>query len=167
MRTIITDIAKLNKAIDSIAARGKKLDADVQVAGLSAMAHVDKTGDIGAVNRLYMALSAGTRKSAMTAWLLQYGRVVANTGEDKKEKPFVYAKDKGTDLEGADAEPWYNFKPDADPDEVFDVQAAVAALIKKASKKQLANGGVALVKKLEALVATADADPLDGVDDDE
>lgn len=162
MRAIITDLAKLNKAIDSIAARGKKLDMDVQVAGLSAIAHTEKTGDIGPINRLYNALSAGTRKSAMTEWLLKYSKVVANVGEDKKDKPFVYAKDKATDMEGADAEPWFQCKPDADPDEVFDVQAAVAALIKKASKKQLAPGSAALIKKLEAVVA----DPL-GDDADE
>ena len=163
MRAIITDLAKLNKAIDSIAARAKKMDMDIQVAGLSAVAHLEKTGDIGAVNRLFLALGKGHRKAALTEWLLKYSKVVANTGEDKKDKPFVYAKDKVTDLEAADAEPWYDCKPDADPDEVFDVQAAVAAIIKKASKKQLASGGDALVKRLEALVA----DPLGDVADDE
>lgn len=163
MRAIITDLAKLNKAIDSIAARAKKLDMDIQVAGLSAIAHLEKTGDIGAVNRLFLALGKGHRKSALTAWLLAFAKVVANAGEDKKDKPFVYAKDKNTMLEEADASPWFDFKPEPDPDEVFDLQAAVAALIKKAGTKQLASGGDALRKKLEALVA----DPLGDVADDE
>lgn len=162
MRAIITDIAKLNKAIDSIASRGKKLDADIQVAGLSAIAHVEKTGDIGPVNRLYLALGKGARKSALVAWLLAYAKVNANAGEDKKDKPFVYARDKVTQLEEADANPWFEFKPEPDPDEVFDLQAAVASLIKRASSKKLAAGQDSLVNKLEALVA----DPLDDIEEE-
>lgn len=166
MRAIITDVAKLNKAIDSIAARGKKLDMDIQVAGLSAVAHVEKTGDIGPVNRLYLALGKGARKSALVAWLLAYAKVSANAGEDKKDKPFVYAKDKVTQLEEADANPWFEFKPEPDPDEVFDLQAAVVALIKKAGSKKLAAGGESLRKKLEALASAGDVDPLEDVADE-
>jgi hypothetical protein len=151
MRAIITDIAKLNKAIDSIASRGKKLDHDIQVAGLSAIAHVEKCGDIGPVNRLYHALGKGARKSALTAWLLAYSKVEANVGEDKKDKPFVYAKGKVTNLEEADANPWFDFKPDADPTQVFDLQAAVAALIKRAEGKALAEGGADILEKLRAI----------------
>src|SRR5690606_15368456 len=91
MRAIITDVAKLNKAIDSIASRGKKLDHGSQVAGRSAIAHVEECGDIGPVSRLYHARGKGARKSTLTAWLLAYAKVEANGGADKKDKPFVYA----------------------------------------------------------------------------
>lgn len=153
MRAIITDLAKLNKAIDSIAGRAKKLDADIQVAALSAIAHVEKCGDIGPVNRLFLALGKGHRKSALTEWLLAFGRVVANDGEDKKDKPFVFAKDKATNLEDGDAHPWYEFKPEPAPDQVFDIQAAVAALIKRAEGKNLPEGGTEVLEQLRKVVA--------------
>jgi len=153
MRAIITDLAKLNKAIDSIASRAKKLDNEIQVAALSAIAHVEKCGDIGPVNRLFLALGRGHRKSALTAWLLAFGKVSANVGEDKKDKPFVYDREKVTNLEEADAHPWYEFKPDAPPDQVFDIQAAVAALIKRAEGKTLPEGGVEILERLREVVA--------------
>lgn len=147
---LITDTAELGKFIDGIATRGKRLDTDIQIAGVSALARLKEFGDIGYCNRLYLALSKGARKSAMSSWLLTHGSLVANTGEDKATKPFIHSKDKTTDVEGAMADPWFDHKPDPKPDEVFDVQAALLALIKRAKGKQLENGE--LLAKVEAII---------------
>lgn len=149
---IITDKDALAKLIISIASAGKKLDGLVQQAGVSALAHLKEHGDIGFVNRLYLALSKGARKSALTSWILAHGSVVANTLEDKATKPFVYTKDKTTNVEAAAQDPWYSHKPDQKPDQVFDLQKMIVALIAKASKAdQLVHGE--LVTGLQALVA--------------
>lgn len=131
----LLELNALNTLIASIAKRGAKLDQDIQLAGLSAIAHHAKCGDIGPINRLYNALSKGTRRAAMTSWLLAYSGTVANTDkETKADKPFVHQKDKAADVEGAEQDPWFEHKPDQDPDKVFDVRAALAAVLKKAAK---------------------------------
>ena len=66
---------------------------------------------------------------------LQHFAVVANTDPaTKKERPFLNAPDKVNDLEGAKADKWYDCKPSQSPDQLFDLQAAVRALLKKAAK---------------------------------
>ena len=160
--TLITDARKLDEAIIKIARAGTKLTNDVQLAGVSAIALMSKANDIGSVNRLYVAVagSKGMRASALASWLLTYCAVNANVDPaTKKDKPFVYAKDKQYNVEGAAADLWANHKPDADPDEVFDLQKALAVLVKKAKAKALADGQDHLLTKLDAL-ATAAADPL-------
>lgn len=166
MSALITDLSKLNKAIDSIASRAKKLDADIQVAGLSAIQHIAKCGDIGPINRLFLALGAGHRKSALTSWLLAYAPVKANDGESKKEKPFVNDTTRPALLEQATQDPWFEHKPEPAPDEVFDVRAAVAAILKKAMTRNVADGKFveALQSFLETPV-TPDADPLDDAEE--
>lgn len=151
MTTLIKDKATFDKACDSIAKRGAKLDAEIQHLGLSALAHVDEHKNPHFINKLYLSLHAGARKSAMTAWLLAHGKVQANAGDNKKELPFVLDKERTTDMAGAAANPWYDFKPDAAPDEVFDVVAAVRAIIKKAGKAK--NVDASHLLKLENFAA--------------
>ena len=133
------DIKSLDAAIKSVATRGQKLDLDIQKIGISALHHLETNGDIGAVNRLYLALGKGHRKGALVQWLLAYGKCVANVAEDKKDKPFVYAKDRVTNLEEAVANPWYDFKQEVSPDMEFDVQAALIAIIKRATNKNVSD----------------------------
>lgn len=155
---LVTEKAELTKLIDGIATRGKRLDADIQLAGVSCLSHLKAHGDIGFVNRLYLALAKGARKSALTSWLLAYGALVANTGEDKLTKPFVYTKDKVTDVEAAFEDPWFDHKPDAAPDEVFDLAKAVEAIIKKAAGKQLVHGELLTgLQGLVSMIHTAEA----------
>lgn len=149
---LITDQKELVKLIEGIASRGKRLDADIQLAGLSCLQHLADHGDIGQVNRLYLALGKGARKSALTSWLLAYGSVVANDDKGTMgEAPFKYTKEKTTNVEGAMADPWYDHKPDQAPDEVFDLMKAVEAIIKKAAGKQLVHGEI--LTGLQGLVA--------------
>lgn len=148
---LITNKDALIKAIDSIHTRGKKLDQDIHVAACSSLQHLEEHGDIGMVNRLYNALPKGARKAAMTEWLLKFARVIANDdGKTKATKPFSYSKDKTSDLQGGIKTPWYDLKKDQAPDEVFDIRAAVEAVIKKAQGKDLAHAE--LLTALQALV---------------
>lgn len=138
---LITDRKALETAIESIANRGKKLDADIQLAGLSCLNHLEQHGDITMVNRLYLALPQGARKAAMSAWLLNFGKLAANgDATTKKEKPFIFDKTKATDLDGAEETPWFTFKPDAAPDQIFDVVKALHALLAKAAKANAVTG---------------------------
>jgi hypothetical protein len=109
---------------------------------------------VGFVNRLYLGVSKGVRKAALTSWLLAHGSIVANTEGNKKEKPFNFTKDKVTNVAAALADPWFAHKPDSNPDEVFDLQKAIAAIIKKAEGKELVNGQ--LLPELQRLLAVSD-----------
>ena len=133
---------QLNKAIQSLATRGRRLDNDFQKTGLDVLEHFAQHHDVGLVNRLFLAVPRGGRKSAMADWILTYFAVSANTdAKTKTDAPFRNDKEKHNDAEGAAADPWYDHKPEPAVDELFDVQKAVAALLRKASKaKGLKNG---------------------------
>lgn len=132
---LIKDKAKFEAACNLVAKKGAKLDADIQVLALSAADHVEAHRNPHFVNKLYTSLSAGVRKSAMTEWLLKYAGVSANAGDSKKELPFLIDREKTVNLAGGMEEAWYACKPDAAPDEVFDIIAALAGVIKKAQGK--------------------------------
>lgn len=150
----ITDVSALGKLIDAIKKAGTKLDNDIHVAAVSALARLADHGDIGYCNRLYLALPKGVRKAAMTSWLLAYGSLKANTDTaTKAETPFVFTKDKACNVADGMADPWYDHKPDQKPDEVFDLQAALQAVLKKAQGKTLVHGE--LVAGIQGLLATA------------
>lgn len=162
---LITVKADLIKAIDSIAKRSKTLDRDIHVAACSSLSHLSQHGDIGMVNRLYNALGKGTRKSAMSSWLLAYGSLIAN--DDKATKglaPFKFTKEKTTALEAGIKDPWFDHAPDKAPDEIFDLAKAIEGIIKKAQGKELVHGEV--LAKLESIVAAVHAQEV-GVDEEE
>lgn len=132
---LMTTAAVINKAIDSIERRGKKLDQDIQQAGLSCLNHNQEHGDITLLNRLYLAMPKGSRRNALIEWALKYGKCKLN--EDKstaKDAPLLFNREGSTDLAGANEEPWFNCKPEKDPLEEFDFVAAYNALLRKATK---------------------------------
>ena len=88
----IMDKAAIEKAIDSIAKTGKKLDGDIQAAAVGCINHIETCGDVRLFNRLFLAMPKGARKGALTQWALAFGKVEANTGDNKKEQPFIYAR---------------------------------------------------------------------------
>lgn len=149
-------------AIKAIKAKGAALDQAIHVAAVSAIAIADRkdgTGNIHYVNALYKAMPKGARHVALTNWLLAFGGVVANTGGNKEDAPFILDKTEGAhvDLDGAKANPWYNFAPSKAPDEVLDVAALTLKLIAKAKKRQDkdpdAVKGVEMLAELEQLAA--------------
>ncbi|QNO11426.1 hypothetical protein Aristophanes_00002 [Acinetobacter phage Aristophanes] len=138
---LITDNAALAKAIKSIAVRGQKLDHDIHVAGVSCLAHIAEHSNTTLLNDLVNALPKGARKHAFVEWALAYGSVRtldrANPADaDKIAKGQVFALDrsKAFDLDGAVANAWWNFKPEADLLSAFDVHKAVAQLVKRVTK---------------------------------
>lgn len=131
----ITDVAKLGKFIDGIKTRGAKLDKDIHQAAVSAVAHFDKCGDVGYINRLYLALGKGARHAAYIAWVTQFGGVTANEGEGKDTTPFIKDKNKTVDLDGGEALPWYECKPSPKPDEVLDYFALLMKAVTKKAKE--------------------------------
>lgn len=148
------DVAALNKEIAAIKVAGAKLDARIQTAAVGVLEHFAQYHDNGLVNRLYHAMPAGSRKAALTSWLLTHCAVSANTDKKtKQEQPFVYDRNKKTDPEAGEADQWYSHKPDKAPAEVYDLQKAVRALLAKASKAEFLKGGNA--DTLKALAAAA------------
>ena len=160
---ILTDVKAINKAIDSIARRGKTLDADIQQAALSCMQHAAKHGDSTLLDRLWLSMPRGSRRASLTEYLLHFGPVQANKDKtSKKERPFLYDRDKAKafNLEAAAVEPWYEWNRPASEDGVqeFDFDKALAALVKRASNAQ-AKGqtivGLENLKQVAGLVQQA------------
>lgn len=143
-------LAEINKAIDSIEKRGAKLDADIQTCAVDVLTHFAEHKDTGLVNRLYLALPQGARKTAMASWLLAYAAVIPNADKaTAKEQPFRYTKDKTTNPVAAAEDMWYTHKPDKAPADVFDLQVAVKAMLKKAmAAKSVGHGGAEALDKL-------------------
>lgn len=138
---IIKGASEINKAIVSIANRGKKLDADIWVAGVSCLSHASEHGDTTLLDKLVAALPKGARKNAFVEWSLAYGQVRLLNPKDKTEASAIkegrlYQLDRTRtlDLEGAVTKAWYEFKPEPDVLTVFDLQASVATLIKRYNK---------------------------------
>lgn len=157
---LITTAAAINKAIDSIARRGKKLDADIQHAGLSCLNHNQEHGDVTLLCNLFNAMPKGSRRNALAEWALKFGKVKLN--EDKstaKELPFLFDKEGSTDLSGAAESPWYDCKPEKPLLEEFDFVSQYNALIKKATAAGQAGipiKGAELMQRLQEASITAE-----------
>lgn len=145
--------SQMDKAIKSISTRGAKLAADIQVAALSAINHLAEHGDPIYINRLYLAMPAGTRKSSLGQWFVAYGAVAVN--EDKATKatmPFVKVKGAKVDLIGGTECQWHEAgKPESLAD-VFDIKKALAHVLARASKDGVKVNDPALLRGLNALV---------------
>lgn len=127
------DVAACNVAIASIAKRGAKLDADIQTVGLNILNHVAEHREVSLVLKLYNAMPKGSRRNALADWFQRFGQVTVNTDKaSAKERPFLFAKDKTTDVQGAIATAWYECKPEKELADEFNFAAQLAALLKRA-----------------------------------
>lgn len=152
---------ELAKAIESIARRGLKLDADIQDAGLSCLARVQEHGDIGYLNRLFLSMPRGSRRNALAEWAAKYGKVKINLDKtSNKELPFTYWKEGNTDYAGAIEEPWFNCKPEKALDDEFDFVSKLTSLLAQAKKARESGKpikGLEQLDKIEAFCALAPA----------
>lgn len=151
------DIKALNKKIDALGVRLAKAEQDIQDVGLECLAHIGEHGDIMPLNRLVNVLRRGQHQ-AFVSWALAYTKVSVNRDKGTMDKmPLSYAKDKKHDQEGATANPWWNFADtkEAAVAKAFDLQAAVKALLKKASGN-VSEATLADLKKI-AEIAHVDA----------
>jgi hypothetical protein len=104
---LLTGKASIEKAIKSIQGRGKRLDRDIQQAALSVINHIQQHGDVTVANTLIEAMPKGSRVNALKAYLETFGKVTWDAKEG-----MVYAKNKKTDMNGASAIMWTEFKPE-------------------------------------------------------
>lgn len=159
---LMTEASVITKAIESISKRGAKLDADIQVAACSIVAHIEKHGDITLAERLITAMPKGSRKLALVEYMLAFAkiRLLDKTNPDDAEaiasgRVFAFAKDKTTDIEGAIATAWHEFKKEKEVLEAFDVQAAVQAVLKRVASARKAGTKILHEEALEQLVKIA------------
>ena len=127
--------AAIRKAIGSIKTRGKKLDRDIQQAALSVIMHTEKHSDTSVLNHLVDALPKGSRVNALRDYLLTFAKVAW----DEDNKCFVLNRDKVTDMEGAHAIMWTEFKPEPEF-KPLDLMDSLAKILKKADKQASENG---------------------------
>lgn len=126
------------KATADIQRVGKKLDTMIQVCGLSCLHHVELHQDVSVLENLFAAMPKGSRKKALLDWILKYGKVLPNADEKGKldeSKPFLFNRKGSTNLEGAEAEPWYDCAPEK-LDAPLDFMKLLDALLKKGEKAQ-------------------------------
>lgn len=160
------NVAHITRNIGIIAKASKKLDSLIQATAEGVMLHAHQHREVSLVNKLYLALGAGHRHTAMTEWLVKYCPVTANTREeDKKEVPFLIDVDKvmaGDELielaAAAGKEPWFTMSPSRAPDEVFDVKKALMALIAK-SKKAKTITAPEVMSQLQGMADSLPAQP--------
>lgn len=159
---MIEDGAALDKYISSISRAGKKLDEQIHIAAMSAIWHFgvrknaqgELIGDVGYINRLYLALGKGARHAALTEWFTRFGGVSANHDKkNNKQNPFVKDKGKVVDIEGAKAMPWYECKPSKAPDEVLDYYALILRAVNKQPKDGQSVKGADFAAKISKLLA--------------
>lgn len=155
---------QMDKEFPLIAAAGKKLDERIQVAAMSAIHHFQQHKDTCYINRLYLSLSAGVRRSALTVYFLAFGGVKANEDKDtKKDKPFLSDHTKKIDMEEACRVKWYDCKKEPEPDEVFDAGKAFAMFMRKLnsaidSQKPIHGMSESQIARLKAVMAGDVAD---------
>lgn len=135
MTKLLLGVAAINKAIASIHTRGKRLDNDIQLAALSVINHVEEHRDVTVVNTLIDAMPKGSRVNALREFILQHGKVAYN----EETKDFSFNRDAETDLEGAAAIMWTEFKPEA-PFVPLDLMGSLTKLLKKADKEAAEKG---------------------------
>lgn len=138
---LITVTAEINKAIESIAKRGQKLDNDIQLVGVSVLEHIALHGDTTLLDKLVSAMPKGARKGAFCEWAVHHGQVRMLDRNDQAdalaiEQGRLFKKDKSKEwnVEDAFTSKWWDFKPEADLLTTFDAAKMVNALLKKYSK---------------------------------
>jgi len=145
---VLTGSDAINKAITSIATRGKAIDRDIHTVAVSTLVHADKHGDITLANKLLAAMPKSTRTNALRDWFLAFGKF----DFDAKSKAMVFAREKTSDITKATNTPFWLFKPE--PVYVaFDAATFLATAIKRVEKAMNDGENVpeALIKGLYAI----------------
>lgn len=135
-----TEAAAVKKAIAGIKARGLKLDADIQAAGLDVLYHAAKHGDTTLADALVHALPNGSRKLALVEWMLAFGTFAKLNTSTKDGKAaaaagrlFQCAKKDGRvgNLHGAELKLWTEFKKEPHVLTAFDAQGSMKSFLRK------------------------------------
>lgn len=103
--------AAVERMIASIKLRGAKLDTDLHSAACACLNHLAMHGDVTLINRLVLALPKTARRNALMVWAMAFGKVMLNPDQKTIEvMPLAYDRDGKTDLEGAVAKPFWEFR---------------------------------------------------------
>ena len=143
----------------SIANRGVKMQDDIHTCGCAIIRRWHDTSDVSKavkqMNALLVAIPAMGRANAFKAWVEAYATFVWNTDD----KCFAYHKARTKisfeDAKAAIHTPFWEFKPEPDY-KPMDLDAMIAALIKKAEKRRddgLTDKDVVPSDKIKALKA--------------
>lgn len=162
------DVNGINAAIKSIQGRGAKLDSDIQLTGLSILAHIAQHKEVSLFKKLFDALPQGSRRLALVKWAVDLGQVKVN--QDKKtskEQPFLYNKDKETSLDKAEQYPWFTYKPEATPREAFNLESSIKAFQEMLAKQIKAGKVDAHDRRIEILMAVTPELPAVANDEEE
>lgn len=135
----------IDTAIKSISTRGKTLERDIHVAAVSSLNHAELHGDITLAQKLVDAVPTMARKNALRDWFLAHGKF----SYDVENKTLTFNKKGVTLLQEAIDTPFWAFKPEPEYTP-FDINAAVAHLLKRA-EKAVEKGEKVPTQKLEAL----------------
>lgn len=137
----ILGASEINRASDTIADKGAKLDDFIQYTALSVLNHVQLHGDVTVANKLFASMPKGSRKTALADFLVKYGKMAVET-DRTKVNPFAYDKSKATNIEAARAKPWYEHKKEPEPIDSLDVHAMIAMLVKRIERDEAKGGKV-------------------------
>lgn len=140
------EVKKLNAAIDGLKRRNLTVQADIQALGLACIEHLSH-GNRDPLNRLAGALTRPQTKP-FTEWVLAFGQAKRNVDKSTKATmPFLYDKERTTDLAGATAKPWFDFAPEKTEAvaDAFDFQAATMAFLKRAAGQGVPHAQLAAV----------------------
>lgn len=159
--TIMSQSA-FDKLLAKAADLGQRADETFQVAALAVARRALNEGPeraAGWANKLYLALNKGSRREAMTLWLVTYAGMVPNTDNATKGvQPFRGKKrDVTFDMEGAAEHPWFTLSPSKNPDETaIDLLKLVQSIINRVEKNEDADNPREvkhgeLIAKLKAL----------------
>lgn len=106
---LIKEAAALNKAIATLNKRGEVWQAMAHRVALSCLYRVEDNGDIRPLNVMFAGLPAASRSNGFVKWACAFGKVEFLEAEDGPGA-FIYARDKETNLAGAEAKPFWTFK---------------------------------------------------------
>lgn len=122
----------IEKSIASIGRRGALLDKEIQTTGVAVLAHIEEFREPSLFKKLYDAMPVGSRRNALVAWAIGFGQIAVNLDkETKKVKPFLFVKDKKTDLKGASEKAWFDFKKPKELSEEFSFESELESFQKK------------------------------------
>jgi len=100
----------INTAITGLQRRGKAYEKDLHIAAVSVLNHAQAHGDVTLATKLVDALPGLTRKNALRDWLIAFGPFKY----DAENKALKLDRKHNTNLEGAIATPFWEFKQEAE-----------------------------------------------------
>lgn len=163
-QTLYIGATAIQKAIASIKNRGAKLDADIQLTGLSVLAHVEQHGDTTVADKLIDAMPKGGRRLALVEWMLACGKLRKLDPKSKDDAArikggahFAYDKSRATDMTLAEEKPWHEFKKEAPVSTAYDAQAALARVMERIKAGAALKDKAAALAMARALVAELEA----------